>query len=183
MSAPLTDAQAKTALLRPADLPTGWIATPVPLNDSAPVTSPASCGRLLQSLRNGPVHGRATVAYQLGQTGPQLQERIVSFADQAAPRLQALSTVLTQCPRFSATANGQTSTMSLKALAFPKLGDRSIALLATVVLDGQPVTVESVYVAIGHNGVSFVNTSLHGPLPSADLVSIATKGVARLGPA
>jgi hypothetical protein len=178
----LTDAEARSALLRVVDLPTGWVATPVAApSSSVPATKPAACAGLLEALRSGTHHGSANVAYQLGQTGPQLEERIVSFPGPAAPRLQALSKVLTVCPRFTSVLSGRTVSFRLAALPFPTVGDRTFAMTAITTISGQRVTAETVYVAIGHNGLSFVNTSLHGPLAAADLQSIVRKGVARLG--
>ena len=185
----LTAAQAKSGLLAVSDMPTGWAATkndPDSTSDSK--IEPASCQKMFDDMdaktegKKAKIKQKATFS-EGGMMGTQLVMEIGSFDDDAqGNKVQAIAKALTECSTIKSTENGQTATLTLNGLSFPNLGDQTLALRANVKTQEIEAVSDMVFVAVGHNIVSFTTVGLQ-PMKGADLEKIARTGMTKVAQA
>lgn len=181
----LTAAQAKAGLLAVGDMPRGWSAAENDPYDSLdPEIEPAPCQQMFEDMaartgiRKAKVTRKTTFA-EGGKMGTQLVMQIASFADAQGDKVQAIAKALPKCSTVTSRQDGQTGKLALKGLSFPNLGDRTLALRANVKIDEVEAVTDMVFVAVGHNIVSFTTVG-YQPMKSADLEAIARSGMTKV---
>jgi hypothetical protein len=177
----LTPVQARVALLQAADLPDGWrVRTPDP-ESARDRSDPARCEKIFTVLRTGTGRkARAEGSYR-SPSGVSLSQTVTSFAKPNPNMLRTLAATTRACPRFAqVNAKGERTPITAQVMPFPALGGKTLALRLTATAGTTTVTVDAVYVVVGHNQVSFVASAL-APPARAELEALARKGMARLG--
>lgn len=185
----LTAAQAKSGLLAVGDMPTGWAAAKNdPDTTTDPKIEPASCQKMFDDMdaKNGgkkaKVKQKATFS-EGGMLGTQLVMEVASFEDDAqGDKVQAIAAALTKCSNIKSTEDGQTAQLALNGLSFPNLGDQTFALRASVKMKDIEAVSDMVFVAVGHNIVSFTTVGFQ-PMKGADLEKIARTGMTKVAQA
>ena len=130
--------------------------------------------------RKAKVKQKATFS-EGGMLGTQLVMEIASFEDDAqGDNVQA--TALTKCSTIKSTQDGQTAELTLNGLSFPNLGDQTLALRANVKMKDIEAVSDMVFVAVGHNIVSFTTVGFQ-TMKGADLESIARTGMTKVAQA
>jgi hypothetical protein len=180
----LTQRQVESALLAVEDMPTGWSMDTPEDSDSEDVIEPAECGALFEALDKAPDPvAKAEAVFTAGGFGPFLEHGVTAFDESAADQLDQVVDTLNQCPEFSSTdAEGVTTEFTTAPLSFPNLGDRTLALRFQGSTGGIDVVVDTIFIAIGSNGISLVVGGLV-PMEGAELESIATTAVEKLNDA
>jgi hypothetical protein len=185
----LTAAQAKSGLLAVGDMPTGWAgAKNDPESTTDPKIEPVSCQKMFDDMgaktgvKKAKVKQKSTFS-EGGMLGTQLVMEIASFEDEAqGDKVEAIASALTKCSTISSTQDGQTAELTLNGLSFPNLGDQTLALRANVKMKDIEAVTDMVFVAVGHNIVSFTTVGFQ-PMKGADLEEIARTGMARVAQA
>jgi hypothetical protein len=184
----LSTKQAKDALIRVQDLPSGWAKDPNEdddEDDDDPI-EPASCDKLMSSLndesKDGTRVAHATASFSTGGLfGTVLTEEISSFKEDApVERLQDVADVLGKCPTFTSTdADGVKSRYTVSPMSMANLGDQTLAMRMDVKNDTISVQAALAYVVVGHNVVTFSAGGIAG-VDGAQLEKIARTAIARL---
>lgn len=185
----LTAAQAKSGLLSVGDMPTGWAAAKNdPDNTTDPKIEPASCQKMFDDMdaktggKKAKVRQKATFS-EGGMLGTQLVMEIASFeVDAQGDKVQAIANALTKCSTIKSTQDGQTAELTLNGLSFPNLGDQTLALRANVKMKDIEAVTDMVFVAVGHNIISFTTVGFQ-PMKGADLEKIARTGMTKVAQA
>ena len=185
----LSLAQVKSALLSVADMPTGWAQEKNTPDDNSKATiQPASCQKMFDDMDSKTSGKKARVKDKVsfsqgGMLGAQLEVEVASFAaDNQGDKVEGLAKALTKCSTIKSTKGGETIELTMAGLSFPNLGDQTLALRATGKTAELTVIVDMVFVATGHNIVSFTAAGLQ-PLPGAELEKIARAGMAKVATA
>lgn len=185
----LTAAQAKSGLLSVGDMPTGWAAAEnEPDNTTNPKIEPASCQKMFDDMdaktggKKAKVKQKATFS-EGGMLGTQLVMEIASFEDDAqGDKVQAIANALTKCSTIKSTQDGQTAELTLNGLSFPNVGDQTLALRANVKMKDLEAVTDMVFVAVGHNIISFTTVGFQ-PMKGTDLEKIARTGMTKVAQA
>ena len=185
----LTAAQAKSGLLAVGDMPTGWAAAKNDLDDNRdPKIEPASCQKMFDDMdaktggKKAKVKQKATFS-EGGMLGTQLVMEIASFENaEQGDKVQAIANALTKCSTIKSTQDGETAELTLNGLSFPNLGDQTLALRAKVKTKDIEAVTDMVFVAVGHNIVSFTTVGFQ-PMKGADLEKIAQTGMTKVAQA
>ena len=72
--------------------------------------------------------------------------------------------------------------MTMTGLSFPNLGDQTLAFRAKAKSEGIEVVIDAVFVAVGHNVVSFTAAGL-SPMAGDDLETVARAGMKKVAAA
>ncbi|MFE7033950.1 hypothetical protein ACFU9Y_26890 [Streptomyces sp. NPDC057621] len=190
----LTEAQAKSALLTPADLGEGWKGTEgaatwrdALLKGTADVTD---CQRLLdglyaENLLGEPAGSRAAAGFDDTGAGAQLRYQVGAY-DRAAldSSLAWLKTVPETCGQFTATdVRGGQFTVRAVAAPLPGLGEAAEGLRVTVSGDGggwpAVLTLDYAAVRVGDSALSLTDGGLDG-VDAEDIERAAEAGTRRL---
>lgn len=75
--------------------------------------------------------------------------------DAQGDKVQTIASALNKCSTIKSTQDGQTAELTLNGLSFPNLGDQTLALRANVKMKDIEAVTDMVFVAVGHNIVSF----------------------------
>jgi hypothetical protein len=78
------------------------------------------------------------------------------------------------------TKEGVKTEMTLSPLSFPNLGDQSLAVRMNEKIEGMDVVADFVFVATGHNTVSFMAAGFEQPIPGTELEKFARAGMTKL---
>jgi len=195
----LTEAQAKSALITPADLGEGWTRTEgaatwrdALLKGKADTVG---CQRLLdglyaEDLLGEPAGARSVVGFDGTDDGAQLRYQVGAY-DRAAldASLAWLRTVPETCGEFTATdSRGARFTVGTATAALPALGGAREGLRVTVSGDGEAwpafLTLDFAAVRVGDSALSLTHGSLDGIDIDADDTREAVEvGTRRLGEA
>ncbi|WP_225891154.1 hypothetical protein [Streptomyces dioscori] len=190
----LTEAQAKSALLTPADLGDGWTGTEgaatwrdALLKGKADVTD---CQRLLdglyaENLLGEPAGSRAAAGFDDSGAGAQLRYQVGAY-DRAAldSSLAWLKTVPETCGQFTATdVRGGQFTVRAVAAPLPGLGEAAEGLRVTVSGDGggwpAVLTLDYAAVRVGDSALSLTDGGLD-EVDAEDVRRAAEAGTRRL---
>ncbi|MFI1410726.1 hypothetical protein ACH4Y0_12595 [Streptomyces sp. NPDC020707] len=190
----LTDAQAKAALVTPADLGDGWTGTEgaatwrdALLKGKADVTD---CQRLLdglyaENLLGEPAGSRAVAGYDDTGAGTQLRYQVGAY-DRAAldSSLAWLKTVPETCGQFTATdVRGGQFTVRAVAAPLPGLGEAAEGLRVTVSGEGggwpAVLTLDFAAVRVGDSALSLTDGGLD-EVDAEDVRRAAEAGTRRL---
>lgn len=155
----LTEAELSAALLTVADLPTGYTAVPPTEDDDSETTGgDDECSAKFKELSDaeGTEAASAEASFEGGGLGTILEESLESYEDedQLKQRFDDVVSVLSECPTFSSTEDGETTDFTLGALSFPKLGDDTVALAITGKTPDFEVKLNIVVVRLGRNVMS-----------------------------
>ncbi|MFH8465223.1 hypothetical protein [Streptomyces sp. NPDC017991] len=190
----LTEAQAKSALITPADLGDGWTGTQgaatwrdALLKGKADVTD---CQRLLdglyaENLLGDPAGSRAAAGFDDTGAGAQLRYQVGAY-DRAAldSSLAWLKTVPERCGQFTATdVRGGQFTVRAVAAPLPGLGEAAEGLRVTVSGDGggwpAVLTLDHAAVRVGDSALSLTDGGLD-EVDAEDIRRAAEAGTRRL---
>lgn len=181
--------QVKAALLAVGDMPTGWAAAKSePDEEDTSTVEPASCQKLFDQMDSAKqdvkAKHKAKVSFeQGGMLGVQFEEEVSSFdEDGQGDKIEAVAKVLTQCSKMTMVDGSDRTPMTMTGLSFPNLGDQTLAFRATAKSEGIEVVVDVVFVAVGHNIVSFSAAGLQ-PMPGTDLEKVAHAGMRKVAAA
>jgi major membrane immunogen (membrane-anchored lipoprotein) len=185
---PLTEAQLKTALVKQADLPAGYVAdTSDDDDDDIEIkASTAACQEkydVLDALDDG--EGvKAEANFQKGDGRVSLKHEWEAVDDSLAElKLEFITirSLFKDCPKVSLISTDGTPpiTVTFGALDLPKLGEDSLGLSARGEFQGIKVAFAFAFVRVGHN----VQTVFQGGLGEPDLAlinKISALGIQRL---
>ena len=181
--------QVKAALLTVGDMPTGWAAAESePDEEDNSTVEPASCQKLFDQMDSAKQdvkakHKAKTSFEQGGLLGIQFEEEIASFADDGqGDKVQVVAQALTKCPELTIVNGSERTPMTMTGLSFPNLGDQTLAFRATAKAEGIDVVLDVVFVAVGHNIVSFTAAGLQ-PMSGTDLEKVARAGMSKVATA
>src|SRR5215469_11387342 len=124
---------AQSRLLSAADLPAGWSATPVSQQD---VQTSAPCLSGLPANHQGYTYARA--AFVQGTSIPSLGE-VLATGPQAQRQWQSLNSALARCVTATITVGGEKSPVTIRPIAFPRVGSGSSAYAWTFTVSGIPI--------------------------------------------
>jgi len=126
-------------LLSVNDLPTGWAV------DNSPSSAGGISGCTGFVATDSKETSKAQIAFDQNGSIPELEEKLSGFnpADIDALYQQGV-TALDACKTFTIQDNGQTVTVSVGAMSFPKVGDESNAYTLTFTLDTINVAFDAV---------------------------------------
>ncbi len=185
----LSAKQVKAALLAVGDMPTGWAAAESePDEEDNSAVEPASCQKLfdqMDSTKQGvkAKHKGKASFEQGGMLGVQFEEEVASFPDDGqGDKVQDVAQALTKCPKLVIVDGADRTPMTMTGLSFPNLGDQTLAFRATAKTEGIEVVLDVVFVAVGHNIVSFTAAGLQ-PMSGADLETVARAGMSKVAAA
>lgn len=163
-------------LLTIADLPTGWSVDNSPINSASEPT----CLKPLQQLTGS--DARVMARFNGGANGlPSFEENIAHFPGGAAPGIAHFDQVLTSCRTVTFSSGGQTSSATIGAMSFPKLGDESHAYQVALTFKGFTFGLDIIVAGRGNTAMSLVFDDLG--TPDLTLVQqLATAAVGKLLP-
>lgn len=130
----LSQVQLEQALLTVPDLPTGYTQGTPSRDDDTPTQSDnPECAARFDELDSAEDEAVATAEASFEGPGPGvlLEQSLASFEDETrlSERLATVTELLSECPRFTTTdAGGVESTINVKPLSFPALGDETLAV-------------------------------------------------------
>ncbi|KQU64139.1 hypothetical protein [Phycicoccus sp. Root101] len=181
--------QVKAALLAVGDMPTGWAAAESePEKDDTSTVEPASCQKLFDNMdtsgKKVKAKNKAKTSFtQGGMLGVQFEEEVASFDDDnQGDKVQGLAKVLTECSKMTVVDGADRMPMTMTGLSFPNLGDQTLAFRAKAKSDGIEVVIDAVFVAVGHNVVSFTAAGLT-PMAGDDMEKVARAGMDKVATA
>ncbi len=179
----------KAAVLAVGDMPTGWAAGEVsPDEEDTSTVEPASCQKLFDEMSNAGDAAKAKYKAkasftQGGMLGVQFDNEVASFeADHQGDKIEGLAQVLTKCAKLTVVDGTDRTPMTMTGLSFPNLGDQTLAFRANAKSGGIEIVVDIVFVAVGHNIVSFTAAGLQ-PLAGPEMEKIARAGLAKVATA
>ena len=182
----LNATQVKAALLAVGDMPTGWAAAESePDKEDNSTVEPASCQKLFDQMdstkQDVKAKHKAKASFeQGGMLGVQFEEEVASFADDGqGDKVQGVAQALTKCPKLTIVDGADRTPMTMTGLSFPNLGDQTLAFRATAKAEGIDVVLDVVFVAVGHNIVSFTAAGLQ-PMSGTDLEKVARAGMSKV---
>lgn len=181
---PLTQAQLEAALLTVQELPTGYKQGTVTPDDDSPTQSDnPECAERFKKIDEEPSQqvAKAEAAFEGSGLGTILEQTLASFEDEdfVSDRLAEFTTLFSDCPSFSITDEaGETSTVTISALSFPKLGDETVAFAAGIETADFNLTLNVAAIRVG----SSLQTISQGGLSAsaADLEQAARTGTEKL---
>ncbi|GAB3069298.1 hypothetical protein [Pedococcus soli] len=181
--------QVKAALLAVGDMPTGWAAAESePEKDDTSTVEPASCQKLFDNMdtsgKKVKAKHKASASFtQGGMLGVQFEEEVASFDDDnQGDHVEGLGKVLTECSKMTVVDGAERMPMTMTGLSFPNLGDQTLAFRAKAKSEGIEVVIDAVFVAVGHNVVSFTAAGLT-PMAGDDMEKVARAGMAKVATA
>lgn len=184
----LTKDQVKAALLTVEDLPSGWT-TGDPDEDETgkddepedKITPPA-CEAIMDAFDEGP-DASASITRNFEKEGGLMfmSETIATFEEEVdEDRLQEVADVLSKCPEFTSTdTEGVATKMKVKPLSMANFGDSSLAVTIEGETQGFALTMNMLFIAVGHNYIALVHGGLGGA-DGAELEPIAQAAMTRL---
>lgn len=185
----LSAKQVQAALLTVGDMPTGWAAAePEPDEEDNSTVEPASCQKLFDQMdstkQDVKAQHKAKASFeQGGLLGLQFEEEVASFADDGqGDKVQDVAQALTKCPKLVIVDGADRTPMTMTGLSFPNLGDETLAFRATATSEGIEVVLDVVFIAVGHNIVSFTAGGLQ-PMPGTELEAVARSGMDKVAAA
>ncbi|MCF3106026.1 hypothetical protein IPZ58_31300 [Streptomyces roseoverticillatus] len=163
--APLTAAQAKAALLTPADLPSGWEADKsIPAYDVGPTAMQfgkadnAACQPLLDAFvgaDNGPkaqAHAMTDLK-QGGEAGTMMSQGVTSYRQAEAVKVMRQKMDVGACGKFTAKAvDGSEDEAAGSELAVPALGDEARGVRVVFAATGEGVSIQHDIAAVRVGG-------------------------------
>jgi len=200
----LTVEEAQAALLREGDLPAGWTTDHENVTDEfgteGEETTPAEClSFFLYEAEDEPLH-EASVQLYPPDDDLTFQHSVAVHDAPAVSRLDRMAALLDDCARFTEPREtGDAIEFQLSPLAYPELGDRTLAVDVVVTTDDETGYQRRVYVAVGNTVVAmtaarFVPASADEPAPAtaqavleptdqqlADLLTAALDKLAQVG--
>lgn len=187
----LTVAQAEAALPEVSELPTGWSTDPDRTmtkddgDSGEEAVEPARCEVVFKGLRaNAKIKesARADADFAAGGIGPFLGVTIKSFpSDVDTATFAALTTGLSNCPKFTTTKGGERTNFTASALSFPKLGDATYAVRFKATTNGMTVAYDVAGIAVGHNLIQVGQVAVGGAVDAKVMETVARGVVERLG--
>ena len=184
---PLTRAQVVAALPPPADFGAAWrdATSSRSMTSIKDTITPAACRPLYDQLAGDPLVPLVATAkrdYRPAERGP-----FITIVVRSYPRGSG-DTVLTpvarafgSCPTFtSLTTAGRTTSYRATPLAFPDVGDRTLAFQLVATSGGFSITLQVALTAIGATEVSVVNASIGAVSQPSMTLTAMTRTVARL---
>jgi hypothetical protein len=177
----LTSAQAKAAMLTVADFPTGWASDKsLEPSDGTAKIEPVACQKMDDEMitvgKGAKVKEKATFSKNLSVLEMQVSS---SDADDRSDQVKNLGDMLAKCAHYTSTGKSGKIESTLSPLSFPNLGDQTLAVRVNQKSDLMDVVGDYVFVATGHNTVSFIAAGLE-PIPGAELEKIARTGMTKL---
>lgn len=144
-----TKAQLTAALPSISDMPTGYAVDNSDDSDDGP-TNPAGCGNTMDGKIGKPAVD-ATVYYTSGGgLGGFYSAGAAAYRQDAADLMSSLKKQMSRCAKFTQHDSDGTTTTTLAALSFPKLGDETYALHATMTNSVFTVLADVVYLRVGN---------------------------------
>jgi hypothetical protein len=181
----LTRKEARAALLTAADVPAGWHA--IKGGDSVSstaVTTPATCADGLNGRAKRVTLARASFSVPGTEASPggTFDETIYRPAGSSpVEQLAALRAKLARCPAYTTSDPvAGSAVFHLGALAFPALGDGTLAAAVQATASVATVTENSVLVAVGPVVVRLDSFTVTDQLPAQDLQRLARSAVERI---
>jgi hypothetical protein len=172
-----TESKAEAALLTVEDLPPGWS---VDEDGWGVHAEPARCGALLDGMESVPVTPLAEAKVKFTQGSVHLRHAVASYEAPAAGALQTVAETVAACSSFVVFDDGGSgSRIQLSSLAFPNLGDRTVAI-RTGFPDSRPFAADLVMIAVGHE-VILLSPGGVSPMSGDTLEAIARTAIAKLG--
>lgn len=182
----LDAAQVKKALLAVADLPTGWSAgeNADDSEDDTSTVEPAACQTVFDEFDSAKGAKAAaegmTTFNEGGDFGAELVQEISSYEkDGQDGKVQEVADALTKCSKMTIVDGSDRIPVTIAGLSFPNLGDQTLAMRMTAESGGIEVTIDAVFVAVGHNMVSYTASGLK-PIPGAELEKVARAGMEKI---
>jgi hypothetical protein len=138
----LTSAQLRGRLLSLSDMPAGWSSTTDNSKDND--SGDGGCAAIQHAAyRTLPEHAEAD--FVQGSNLPQLAESLGSGTSaQLATAWSSWQNTIEQCHQLTFSANGQSVTLKLAPMSFPKIGEASTAVAATGSIEGFDFTIDIV---------------------------------------
>lgn len=185
----LNEAELQAALLTVQDVPTGYtLDTAAAEEDDDSTTDGGSeeCSARFEALGEADdkdVSAEAEVSFEGPSLGTVLEQGLESYEDEDVPkqRFEDVLEVLSDCPTFSSTENGETTDFTVSSLSFPKLGDDTIALNLKVKTSEFDAVANLVVVRLGRNVMSVTQGGLTADV--AVLEQATRKGLEKLAAA
>ncbi|MDT7549066.1 MAG: hypothetical protein QOE84_1460 [Actinomycetota bacterium] len=187
----LTSARLKAALIGVSDLPKGFSEDTVPLGTtlltSATDTACATAFQTVNSvLKSGPVavFAEARASFSKGKTGPFLRDSIRSYPTRAAAVrfLADVHSVFTKCPTFQVTnpTTQRVTAVRLSPLAFPRVGNEGVAVVAELATRGGSVLRSLLVFARQGQSIAYVVEIANGASDAVLLEKAVRAQVAKL---
>lgn len=183
----LSEAELQAALLTVQDVPTGYTldtaAAEEDDDDSTTEGGSEECSARFEALGEADdkdVSAEAEVSFEGPSLGTVLEQGLESYEDEDVPkqRFEDVLEVLSDCPTFSSTENGETTDFTVSSLSFPKLGDDTIALNLKVKTSEFDAVANLVVVRLGRNVMSVTQGGLTADV--AALEQATRKGLEKL---
>lgn len=113
--------------------------------------------------------------------GVQFDSEVSSYEDDnQVDQIKGVAQVLTKCAKLTVVDGTDRTPMTMTGLSFPNLGDQTLAFRANAKSNG--IEVDVVFVAVGHNTVSFTAAGLQ-PLAGPEMEKIARTAMAKVAAA
>ncbi|MCX9191614.1 hypothetical protein C3Y87_09340 [Carbonactinospora thermoautotrophica] len=174
----LTQADLQSALLTVTDMPTGFtVDTSTKSSENDDELSGCAAMDSVKK-QDGP---KAEANFTKGSFGPFVGEELALLGEeQARKSMSMLNEVLAKCRTFtSKDDNGETVTVKLNTLSFPKIGDDTYALRVTLGSGG--IAVDADVITIRRGGVLILITNAQLGSPDSQLTeTVARKALAKV---
>lgn len=186
----LTVAQLTAALLTVQDLPTGYSLDTSGDDDSPDSSSgDAPCARQFDNLENLNKHKDVTSAerdFTKGGFGPFVTETLASYRSDDAARdtMKVVTGLFQKCQSFTATDpdDKKKSTYTIAPVSFPKIGDQTLAVTATIKSEDIEVTAVLAFARLGQHITYLAGAGLAG-FDATELEQLMRKASSRLSAA
>ena len=168
----LTKREARAALPKVTDLPTGWSTDPDKVagdDESAGDTderySPGRCKAVFEPLDK--LDGKRTVrqeaTFRKSVLGPYLAVGIASYSGEMKDeQFAAVVEAFNDCPSFTVTDADGPAKFTASPLSLPNLGDETLALRFAASAQDTDFEVDAISVRVGHNVISVLQIALAG---------------------
>lgn len=181
----LTQKQVDAALLKVADLPSGWtLGEPSDDDDDDDEIKPAKCAKLVDSMDADAEDAVAEGERNFnkgGAFGTLMGVSIASYDDEVdTGKLKQIADIFGECSSFKGTdKEGVVTHFTVAPLSLANVGDESLALTLTAKSQGFTFPINLYMVVIGHNALTFYNGGLTGA-DGSQLEKIGKKAIKRL---
>lgn len=179
----LSEDQIEKALLTVKDLPDGWSVSPAPDpaggSEVRRDSSYPACKKLTKTLDDDiSASGTGDVYFSRSENGPFLSQSVLSRPKrEVVKEMKSLRKVLADCPSYTETAQGMTITYQPSSMAFPKLGDDTVALRLRSSSGGQVIDVPMVIIRVGRTLVMLASFEVGGSMSPQEFEAVARTAV------
>ncbi|MFS0883631.1 hypothetical protein [Aeromicrobium sp. 179-A 4D2 NHS] len=190
LAGPLTYADIDDALLTVDDLPAGWSVDPDGSDDgddSKTSSDSPECDLLVAAMEADDDSGATPVGegeatFRKSKRGPFLLQSITSFeGNEAKKSVKAFRTAFETCDSFTETGDDGTKvTFKVSPMAFPSLGDDTVALRLSARSAGIRVVAPLIVVRVDQNLMLLASAGIKKRLPAEDLETVARTAVTKI---